>query len=115
MVLFYSLLLALSEHIQFSISYAIAAFATIMLISLYSISVFKNKKQMLLLFVFLTLLYIYLYIVIQQENMALLLGSIGLFMVLATVMYASRKIDWYNQDEEEENSHNHVSDKNDML
>jgi inner membrane protein len=30
-----------------------------------------------------------------MEDYSLLMGSIGLFIVLATVMYLSRKIDWY--------------------
>lgn len=46
--------------------------------------------------VFLSSLYLYLYVMLQLEDMALLFGSIGLFIVLAIVMFFSRKIDWYN-------------------
>lgn len=44
----------------------------------------------------LTLLYLYLYILLQLEDYALLLGSIGLFFVLALVMYMTRHLDWYD-------------------
>jgi len=37
-----------------------------------------------------------LYIVLQLEDYALIMGSIGLLFVLSTVMYVTRKIDWYS-------------------
>lgn len=95
LVLFYSLLLAFSEHIGFNLSYVISAFATILLITAYSKSLFKNIKQTIFMFVFLVLLYVYLFIVLQQADMALLLGSVGLFIALAVVMFISRNVDWY--------------------
>lgn len=99
LVLFYSLLLALSEHIGFDWSYLVSALAIVMLITAYSHSIFKSRKQTLFMGLFLSGLYIFLYVVIQLENMALLLGSIGLFVALAIVMFVSRKINWYKDDE----------------
>lgn len=105
LVLFYSLLLALSEHIGFGVSYLISALATTMLITTYSTTIFKSKKLSILMGLFLSILYIYLYVILQMENMALLFGSIGLFISLAIVMYVSRKINWYkNDDYESDNS-----------
>lgn len=95
LVLFYTLLLAFSEHIGFNWSYIISAFAIIVLIIAYSHSIFKEKKQTVLMGIFLVILYTYLYIVLQQEDMALLLGAIGLFIALAAVMFALRKVNWY--------------------
>jgi inner membrane protein len=43
----------------------------------------------------LVLLYSYLYVLLQAEDYALLLGSIGLFVILALVMYLTRRVDWY--------------------
>jgi inner membrane protein len=40
-------------------------------------------------------LYGFLYIILQLQDYALLLGSIGLFVILAIVMYITRKIDWF--------------------
>lgn len=98
LVLFYSLLLALSEHIGFDLSYLISALAIVFLITAYSHSIFKSKKETLFMGIFLSGLYVFLYVVIQLEDMALLLGSIGLFIALATVMFVSRKINWYKDD-----------------
>ncbi|PXV68809.1 inner membrane protein [Dysgonomonas alginatilytica] len=99
LVLFYSLLLALSEHIGFDWSYLVSAVAIVTLITAYSYSIFKSKKQTVFMGLFLSGLYIFLYVVIQLEDMALLLGSIGLFIALAIVMFVSRKIDWYKDGE----------------
>lgn len=42
------------------------------------------------------LLYAYLYVLLVNEDYALLMGSIGLFMILGLIMYATRKVDWYS-------------------
>lgn len=98
LILFYSLLLSLSEHIGFDKSYIISALAIIILITAYSQSIFKDRKQTFFMGLFLTLLYTFLYVVIQLEDMAFLLGSIGLFIALAAVMYTSRNVNWYKED-----------------
>lgn len=95
LVLFYTLLLAISEHLSFGISYLISAAATTLLISIYSTTMFRNLKQAAIMGLFLVFLYVYLYIILQQENMALLFGAIGLFVALAIVMFVLRKVDWY--------------------
>lgn len=104
LILFYTLLLSLSEHIGFNWAYIISAIAVILLVSTYAISIFKTKRSAVLLGVFLAVLYLYLYVILQLESMALLFGSIGLFVALAIVMYMSRKIDWYALNEENEKS-----------
>lgn len=92
---FYTLLIALSEHIAFKFSYLISSISIISLITLYAKSIFNNKKLTVLIGLILTTLYLFIYSIIQMEDYALLMGSIGLFFVLATIMYLSRKIDWY--------------------
>lgn len=98
LLLFYTLLLSLSEHLHFGWSYLIASVATIGLITIYSLSVFRNKKQTFVLSLTLSALYIFLYVVLQLEDIALLIGSIGLFVILAVLMYVSGKINWYKQE-----------------
>jgi inner membrane protein len=44
----------------------------------------------------LLILYGFMYTILQLQDYLLLLGSIGLFIVLAVAMYLSRKIDWYS-------------------
>jgi inner membrane protein len=96
LVLFYTLLLSLSEQIHFNLAYLLSAFGIISLITAYSHSIFKALKQTALMGAFLTMLYLFLFSVLQMEDLALLFGSLGLFIALATVMYISRKVDWYN-------------------
>ena len=95
LVLFYSLLLALSEHIGFDGAYLASAVAIVILITAYSGSILKKRSQTLRMGLFLTALYVYLYVMLQLEDMALLFGSVGLFVALAIIMYVSRKINWY--------------------
>jgi inner membrane protein len=64
------------------------------MIVLYSISILKNRKFPIFIGLSLVALYTFIYVIIQLENYALLVGSIGLFMILGAVMYFSRKIDW---------------------
>ncbi len=99
LILFYSLLLSISEQLNFGIAYLIASFATIGLITVYTQSIFRNKTQTGLLTFVLCLLYAFLYMVLQLEDVALLIGSIGLFVILAIIMYFSRKVNWYKQEE----------------
>lgn len=100
LVLFYTLLLAISEQLGFELAYLISAFATVALITAYSKTMFKNVKQACMMGGFLAVLYLYLYIVLQQENMSLLFGAVGLFIALAIVMFALRNVDWYKKKEE---------------
>jgi inner membrane protein len=99
LILFYSLLLSISEQLNFAVAYLIASIATIGLITLYTHSIFKNEAQTGILTFVLCLLYIFLYVILQLEDVALLIGSIGLFIILAIIMYFSRKINWYKQEE----------------
>ena len=102
LILFYSLLLSLSEQIGFGWAYVIASSATIILIISYANSIFKSRTPTSILGLLLISLYIFLYVVLQLESIALLIGSIGLFAILAIVMYFSRKISWYKQSDNEE-------------
>jgi inner membrane protein len=97
LILFYSLLLSISEQTGFAIAYLIASAATIALITVYAHSIFKNKTQTSILSLILCTLYTFLYIILQLEDVALLIGSIGLFLILGTIMFISGKIKWYRQ------------------
>ncbi|HUR82653.1 MAG TPA: cell envelope integrity protein CreD [Thermoanaerobaculia bacterium] len=92
--LFYLLLLSISEHAAFGVAYAIASVATIALITAYGAALLHSRLRVAGLAAVLTLLYGYLYVLLQLEDWALLMGSIGLFLILALVMYATRRVDW---------------------
>jgi len=94
LIMFYTLLISITEHSSFSLAYGISGIAVVVLIALYSISILKNKKFPVFIAASLTVLYTFIYVIIQMEDYALLAGSIGLFFILAAVMYFSRKIDW---------------------
>lgn len=95
LTIFYTLLLSISEYLGFNIAYVIAASATVALIGLYTWNVFQSGKTAIGFTVALGGLYSYIFTLIQLEDFALLFGSIGLFIILAIIMYFSRKIDWY--------------------
>lgn len=95
LVIFYTLLLSISEYILFDYAYSIAAAATILLITFYAKSHFNSWKSASIFGALLTCLYGFIFILIRLEDTALLVGSIGLFIILALVMYGSRKINWY--------------------
>ena len=95
-ILFYVLLLSISEHLNFDFAYILSAVAITTIITSYSGSILKNNRFTLTVCGILIILYTYLYIVIQLEDYALIMGSIGLLIVLTTVMYITRKIDWYS-------------------
>ncbi len=95
--LFYTLLLSLSEYIGFNSAYGIAAVATIGLITWYVGSILRSAGMSLFIAALLTLQYGFVFTLIQLQDYALLMGSIGLFITLAAVMYFSRKIKWQTE------------------
>lgn len=97
LLLFYTLLLSLSEQIGFNIAYLISSVAIISLITSYSHSIFKVTRLTIITSISLSILYGFLFIILQTEGYSLLFGSIGLFFILGFVMYLSKKVNWYGQ------------------
>ncbi|MFI5204699.1 MAG: cell envelope integrity protein CreD [Flavobacteriales bacterium] len=95
LVIFYTLLLSISEHVNYNLAYLISMVMTIGLISIYSKSVLNDSKLAVLIGGTLSILYGFIFTIIQLQDYALLMGSLGLFMILALTMYFSRKINWY--------------------
>ncbi|WP_460760635.1 cell envelope integrity protein CreD [Niabella terrae] len=93
---FYTLLLSISEYTGFNPAYLIASVATVLLIGFYIWGIFKKRSIALLFTAALAGLYLYIYILIQLQDYALLFGSLGLFVIIALLMYFSKKIDWYD-------------------
>ncbi len=96
LILFFTLLLSISEHVGFNKAYLISAFATLALIAIYVRSVLGSFKLTAITSSILIILYGFIFVTLQLQDYALLLGSIGLFIVLAVVMILSRKVDWYD-------------------
>jgi inner membrane protein len=96
LVLFFVLLLSLSEHMQFNQAYLAAATAVVGLVGGYTRSISGSTRIALAITGLLVLLYSFLFVLLQLEDYALLVGSLGLFALLALVMYLTRRIDWFN-------------------
>lgn len=92
--LFYTLLISFSEYIGFNPAYGVAAAATIGLITWYVGSMLRSRAMSLFIFFLLAVQYGFVFTLIQLQDYALLLGSVGLFITLGLVMYFSRKIKW---------------------
>jgi inner membrane protein len=95
LVLFFVLLLSISEYLGFNRAYLIAAFATISATTLYARSMFKNNRFALILLGMLLFLFGLMFVLIQLEQYALLIGSVALFVILSGIMHISRDI-WYH-------------------
>lgn len=95
LIIYYTLLLSLSEQVGYNIAYAIASAATIALVSFYAASFLHQLKLVILFSTLLLVFYSFIFVIILQQDFSLLLGSIGLFMIVAALMYFSRKVQWY--------------------
>jgi inner membrane protein len=93
-VLFFVLLLAFAEVIGFTAAYVVASIAIAGLNTAYSAAVLGSWRRGYVIGGLLIGLYAVLYILLGLEAFSLLIGSILLFIALAGVMYATRRIDW---------------------
>lgn len=96
-LIFYLLLLSISEQLGFNLAYLISALAVILLIFAYSRTFLKKWSDSVIQTLILTFSFGFIYVLMQLESYALLTGSIGLFVVLALTMFFTRKINWYNE------------------
>jgi inner membrane protein len=94
LIIFYILLLALSEHLGFMIAYGIAAAATTLLIASYVGTVTGNRSSGISLAVVLGLSYAVMYLILREDEYALLAGALISFVTIAATMYFTRNIDW---------------------
>jgi len=93
--LFFLLLLALSEKIEFAWAYSAAAGASVSLLMVYFSAVLRGWRRGMSLGSYVAVLYGALYVLLVSENDSLLLGSLLLFGMLAVLMIATRRVDWY--------------------
>ncbi len=96
MCLFYLLELSLSEHIGFLAAYLLAVLSVLALVFGYCAAVLGGVARAAIITGVLAALYAYLYILLMNQDYALLAGSLGLLVILAVVMYLTRKVDWYS-------------------
>jgi inner membrane protein len=101
-IIFYLLLLAIAERLGFDVGFLVAAGATVLLISVYASWVFGAFWRFLVALVLFSGLYALIYLLMRLEDYALLVGAVASFVVIAGVMYFTRRIDWYGGREPQE-------------
>jgi inner membrane protein len=101
LAVFFLMLLSLSEHLSFGVSYLAAASACIGLLSVYAAYVLRGMWRASGFAALLVGLYGALYVLLQLEDFALLMGSLLLFAIVAALMLGTRKVDWYRLGKDE--------------
>lgn len=93
-VLFFLLLISISEQIDFGLAYGIASCVTSILVSWYIGFITKRTALGFSMIALFLILYGYLYISLMSEDYAFLIGSFFIFAILVTVMFVTRKVNW---------------------
>lgn len=110
LVIFYSLLLSISEYIVFKYSYILSSVLVILLIGLYIKSIYSSMKISLIITSILILFYGFMFVILQLQELALLFGNIALFVVLAVIMYLTRKLNWFELFTKKEDSQKQIDE-----
>jgi len=95
-LIFYLLLLSLSEKIGFDLAFLLAGGATVALLSINAGWVFAGRAQGTRALGIFSPLYTLIYMLLRMEDDALLIGAIASFAAVAAAMYFTREIDWYS-------------------
>jgi inner membrane protein len=95
LIIFYSILLAISEYILFQYSYLISSLLIIALIGFYAKSIYQSGQISIIITGMLMMFYGFMYVILQLQDYSLLIGNIALFVILAAIMFFTRKINWF--------------------
>ena len=95
LIIFYSILLSISEYIIFQYSYLVSSLLVIALIALYVKSIYQSGQIALKVTGMLITFYGFMYVILQLQDYSLLIGNIALFVILAAIMFFTRKINWF--------------------
>lgn len=96
--IFYLLLLSLSEHLGFDLSFLIAGASTVALSSINTEWIFRSRKLAMRAFAAFSLLYAFIYVLLRVDAYALLIGAQASFAAVAAAMYITRNVDWYGSE-----------------
>jgi inner membrane protein len=88
--------LAISEYILFQYSYLISSLLIIALIGFYVKSIYQSKQISTIITGMLMMFYGFMYVILQLQDYSLLIGNIALFVILAVIMFFTRKINWFD-------------------
>jgi len=93
-IIFYLLMLSISEHLSFSFAYLISAAALTCMMTLYARALLETWTRSAYMGLVMALLYLIMYLTLNAEDWALLIGSIAAFVITGVVMFLTRKLDW---------------------
>lgn len=99
LVIFYTLLLSFSEHIGYNLAYLVAFVATNGIITWFVRNITSSTISAAIFAGILTLFFGFNFVLMQLEDYSLLVGSVGMFIILATLMYITGKVNWFPEDE----------------
>lgn len=94
-VIFYLLLLSLTEKIGFDLAFLIAGGATVALLASNVAWVFDRRAHGVRALAVFIPLYAFIYVLLRLKDYALLVGAVASFAAVAAAMYFTRSIDWY--------------------
>ena len=114
LVLFYLVLLALSEHVGFTPAWIIASLVGALMNGVYLQAVLKSWKRSGLFVLALLGLDVVMWFLLRSEESALLLGSAVLALALFAVMYLTRHFDWYSLSQPKRTAPSGSTDKDTM-
>ncbi|EIV6851765.1 cell envelope integrity protein CreD [Klebsiella aerogenes] len=95
LVMFYLVLLALSEHVGFTPAWVAASLIGAVINGVYLQAVLKGWRNSLLFVAALLLLDSVMWLLLRSEDSALLLGTGVLLLALCALMFLTRRVDWY--------------------
>ncbi|HBX9141960.1 TPA: cell envelope integrity protein CreD [Klebsiella pneumoniae] len=95
LVLFFLVLLALSEHIGFTAAWLAASLSGAVMNGIYLQAVLRGWRNSLLFVAALLLLDGVMWFLLHSEDSALLLGTGVLALALSVLMFLTRRVDWY--------------------
>jgi inner membrane protein len=96
LVVFYLVLLALSEYLSFAGSFLIAASLLVLIVTPYTGTVLGARRRGYLAGAMMSITYVLLYVLVSSQHLSLLLGSLALLAAIASLMYLTRNVDWYD-------------------
>lgn len=95
LAVFYLLELSLAEHIGFHAAYAVASLSILGMVAGYGLSIFRSRGRAALVAAGVAALYAFLFVLLTNQDRALLVGSVGVFAALGSIMFVTRRVDWY--------------------
>lgn len=101
MLMFYMLLVSISELLTFNAAYLISALMVISLIAAYTYFVITKRKSLIFsigITALLAILYAYFYTLLILSDISLFAGSTGMFFIIALIMYLTRNVNWYGDE-----------------